>query len=102
MVEPKAWFAGVDWASEAHHVCVVSGDGSKREERTFRHGGAGLAEMADWIVAKCGGSAPDIPVAIEVPHGPVVESLMDPAVVRARCPVPGGLPIFPASTHPVH
>ena len=77
MVEPKAWFAGVDWASEAHHVCVVSGDGSKRKERTFRHGGAGLAEMADWIVAKCGGSAPDTPMAIEVPHGPVVESLMD-------------------------
>ena len=77
MVEPKAWFAGVDWASEAHHVCVVGGDGSKREERIFRHGGAGLAEMVEWIAAKSGGSAPDIPVAIEVPHGPVVESLMD-------------------------
>ena len=77
MVEPKAWFAGVDWASEAHHVYVVGGDGSKREERIFRHGGVGLAEMADWIAARSGGSAPDIPVAIEVPHGPVVESLMD-------------------------
>ena len=77
MVEPKAWFAGVDWASEAHHVCVVGGDGSKRDERIFRHGGAGLAEMVEWIAAKSGGSAPDIPVAIEVPHGPVVESLMD-------------------------
>ena len=78
MMRPEAWFAGVDWASEAHHVCVVGGDGSKREERIFRHGGAGLAEMADWIAARCGGSAPeDIPVAIEIPHGPVVESLMD-------------------------
>ena len=77
MVEPKAWFAGVDWASEAHHVCVVGGDGSKRVERIFRHGGAGLAEMVEWIAARSGGSAPDIPVAIEVPHGPVVESLMD-------------------------
>ena len=74
----EAWFAGVDWASEAHHVCVVGGDGSKRAERIFRHGGAGLAEMADWIAARCGGAAPeDIPVAIEIPHGPVVESLMD-------------------------
>ena len=74
----EAWFAGVDWASEAHHVCVVGGDGSKREERIFRHGGAGLAEMADWIAARCGGAAPeDVPVAIEIPHGPVVESLMD-------------------------
>ena len=40
MVEPKAWFIGVDWASQTHHVCVVDGDGSKREERAFRHGGA--------------------------------------------------------------
>ena len=77
MARPEARFAGVDWASEAHHVCVVDGDGSKRAERVFRHSGAGLAEMAEWIAAKCGGSAPDIPVAIEVPHGPVVESLMD-------------------------
>ena len=76
MTRPEAWFAGVDWASEAHHVCVVGSDGSKRAERIFRHSGAGLAEMADWIAAKCGGGA-DIPVAIEVPHGPVVESLMD-------------------------
>lgn len=78
MVEPKTWFIGVDWASQTHHVCVVDGDGSKREERAFRHGGAGLAEMAEWIAAKCGGAAAeDIPVAIEIPHGPVVESLMD-------------------------
>ena len=47
MVRQLACFAGVDWASETHHVCLVSGDGSKREERTFRHGGAGLAEMAE-------------------------------------------------------
>ena len=78
MMRHEAWFAGVDWASEAHHVRVVGDDGSKRAERIFRHGGAGLAEMADWIANRCGGAAPeDIPVAIEIPHGPVVESLMD-------------------------
>ena len=77
MVEQYACFAGVDWATETHHVCVVSDGGAKREERTFRHGGAGLAEMAEWIAARSEGAAEDIPVAIEVPHGPVVESLMD-------------------------
>ena len=77
MVRQHACFAGVDWASETHHVCVVSADGAKREERTFRHGGAGLAEMAEWIAARGGCAAGEIAVAIEVPHGPVVESLMD-------------------------
>ena len=77
MVRQHACFAGVDWASATHHVCVVSADGAKREERTFRHGGAGLAEMAEWIAARGGYAAGEIAVAIEVPHGPVVESLMD-------------------------
>ena len=77
MVRHHACFAGVDWASESHHVCVVSESGAKREERTFRHGGVGLAEMAEWIAARSGCAPGEIPVAIEVPHGPVVESLMD-------------------------
>ncbi len=77
MARDSACFAGVDWATETHHVCLVGDDGSKREERTFRHSGKELARMADWIAARCGGDASGIPIAIEVPHGPVVESLMD-------------------------
>lgn len=77
MARESACFAGVDWATETHHVCVVSDDGSKQEERTFRHSGKGLARMAAWIAAECGGDPTGVPVAIEVPHGPVVESLMD-------------------------
>lgn len=33
--------------------------------------------MAEWIADEGGGTAAAVPVAIEVPHGPVVESLMD-------------------------
>lgn len=61
MVRQHACFAGVDWASETHHVCVVSEGGAKREERTFRHGGAGLAELAEWIAARGGGAAGGFP-----------------------------------------
>ena len=71
------FFAGVDWGSESHHVRMVSADAAKKALRVFRHGGAGLAEMAEWIAAAGGGDATGIPVAIEVPPGPVVESLMD-------------------------
>ena len=56
---------------------MVNDGGAKREDRTFRHGGVGLAEMAEWIAARSGCAPGEIPVAIEVPHGPVVESLMD-------------------------
>lgn len=49
--EKSACFAGLDWATQTHHVCVVSDDGLKREERTFRHGGKELGKMAEWIAA---------------------------------------------------
>jgi len=38
-------FAGVDWGSETHQVCIVERDGAVSAERSFRDGGAGLAEM---------------------------------------------------------
>ncbi len=77
MDEERNWFVGVDWASETHHVCVLDAEGHKVGERTFRHGGVGLAEMADWILKVTGSEASAVQVAIEVPHGPVVESLIE-------------------------
>lgn len=46
MTYQKQWYAGVDWASQSHHVFLTDGDGRKIGERVFRHGGEGLAEMA--------------------------------------------------------
>ena len=73
----KQWFAGVDWASENHHVYLMDGNGKRVGERQFRHGGTGLAEMADWLIATSGGAPSMIHVAIEVPHGPIVETLLE-------------------------
>lgn len=75
-LEP-AVFAGVDWATEKHDVCVVDQAGRVLGERAFAADAAGLAAMADWLIAK-GGAAPErVAVSIEVPHGPVVESLLE-------------------------
>lgn len=74
----KSWFAGVDWGSQTHHACVLDRDGRTVAERAFAHSGEGLAAMASWFL-QCAGHAPanEIGVAIEVPHGPVVESLLE-------------------------
>ncbi len=77
MEEERKWFVGVDWASETHHACLLDAQGNKLGERAFRHGGAGLAEMAVWILELTGATAEAVDVAIEVPHGPVVECLME-------------------------
>jgi transposase len=71
------WFAGVDWASEKHKVCVLNADGQAVGERDFAHTGAGLSELCDWLLAKTGATPGQIAVAIEVPHGPVVEALLE-------------------------
>ena len=72
-----AWFAGVDWGSQQHQVCVLDADGKVLGERVFEHGGAGLLQMADWLLSFAKGDASEVGVAVETPRGPVVESLME-------------------------
>jgi transposase len=74
------WFAGIDWGSERHQVCVLSSSGEIVAERDFVHTGAGLAELGAWL-AKIAGEAPKMAVGIEVPHGPVVDLLLDRSFV---------------------
>jgi transposase len=75
--EERRWFAGIDWAFEMHHVFVSDDSGRKLGEKAFPHTGEGLIAMQDFIVALTGSSPESVFVAIEVPHGPVVESFME-------------------------
>jgi transposase len=74
--ETLTWFAGVDWGSERHQACLLDAQGNIVAEREFAHSGAGLAELCDWLVS-IAEAASTVAVAIEVPHGPVVDSLAD-------------------------
>jgi len=71
------WFAGVDWASEKHKVCLLNASGQVVGERDVDHSGTGLSELCDWLLAKTGATPGQIAVAIETPHGPVVEVLLE-------------------------
>jgi hypothetical protein len=64
--ETICWFAGVDWGSEQHQVCILDGVGKVKGERAFSHGGAGLVALCDWLVSVAGSSG-SVAVAIEVP-----------------------------------
>ncbi len=70
-------FAGIDWATETHQVCLVDRAGVILGERSFAHSGAGLAALCDWMVATGGARPAAIAVAIEVPHGAVVDTLLE-------------------------
>ncbi len=49
---------------DAIHVCVLDGHGDKLGERGFSHGGAGLAEMAVWVLGLTKTAAEAVHVAI--------------------------------------
>lgn len=78
MTNERRWYAGVDWASESHHVFLTDDAGAKIGEMIFKHSGDGLAAMAAWLMATSGVAEPaQLHIAIEVPHGPVVEALIE-------------------------
>src|SRR5262245_22606160 len=43
----------------------------------FAHGGTGFTEMIAWLLKASGGEPGEIHVAIETPHGPIVEALLE-------------------------
>ncbi len=71
-------YAGVDWGSQVHCVFLTDDEGRKIGARTFKHSGEGLAEMAEWLMKSSRAEeAAQVFVAIEVPHGPVAETLIE-------------------------
>ena len=70
------WFVGIDWGSEHHQVCVVNQQTDRLEERLIDHTGQGLAELVVFLKEIATGEAAAVAVAIEVPHGALVETLL--------------------------
>lgn len=70
-------FVGIDWGTKSHQACVITSDGTVLDEKVFPHSGEGLAQLIVWILEQTDCEAEQVAVAIEVPHGPVVDSLLD-------------------------
>lgn len=72
MDDPTTGYAGVDWATDAHAVCVVDGRGRVTDEFDVAHTAEGLEDLCR-RVRRAGARR----VAIERPDGPVVDALLD-------------------------
>jgi Transposase len=70
-------YVGIDWASEVHQVCVLDARGTVRSERQVPHKAQALEALATALIESAGGEAAAVAVAIEVPHGAVVETLVE-------------------------
>ncbi len=69
---PCTAFAGIDRGTQSHEACLLDAPG-RRHSRSFAHSAAGLADLVAWLTTQVEPAC--VAVAIEVPHGPVVEAL---------------------------
>ncbi len=80
MEQPEyRFFVGVDWATEAHQVCVLDEKRKVVAERSVEHSGPGINQFLDWLTKLAEGDPGRVAVAIEIPRGAVVESLIERA-----------------------
>jgi transposase len=71
------FFVGIDWATERHQILVMKPNGEAMEELSVEHTGAGLTRLAERLNVLSEDRTELVAVAIEVPRGAVVESLVE-------------------------
>lgn len=70
-----SFYVGIDWASEAHAVCVLDRRSRVRWQGTVAHSAAGLAELLRHLRR----FGPGLAIALERPSGLLVDTLLDAA-----------------------
>jgi transposase len=68
---------GIDCGSAEHQVCVLDRERRLVADRRFAHSGQGLLDLIGWILTHGEDHPARVHVAIEVPRGPVVETLLE-------------------------
>jgi len=71
------WYTGIDWASQKHRIYVMDALGERLGHRWIDHDGKGMIELVDWLHTFCSEHPEKMAVAIEVPHGALVETLVE-------------------------
>jgi transposase len=72
-----AYFAGVDWGTEKHRVCLLNREGRTLAERWIEHSGDSLAELIAWLRQQTSDYPSSLAAAIEIPRGAIVETLLE-------------------------
>lgn len=71
------FFVGIDWATVQHEVCLMDSSGTVIERRQVEHSGDAIGKMLEWLACVSDDDPSCIAVGIEVPRGPLVESLIE-------------------------
>jgi transposase len=70
-------FVGIDLGSTLHQACVIDSNAAFLGELGFAHTAEALTELADWLLSVAKADVSQIAVAMEKPHGAVVDALLE-------------------------
>lgn len=73
-------FVGIDWAQDKHDICIRSPEGKTLAEFVVANTAVELASLSQRLSNLAEGVNAAAAVAIEIPHGPVVETLLDAGI----------------------
>jgi transposase len=71
------WFVGIDWAAEAHAVCLLDREGRVCDQRVVKHSAADLQAFLEALRGRADGDLARVAIGIEVPRGALVELLVE-------------------------
>ncbi len=71
------FLVGIDWSTRTHQVCVLNAGGSVLKELAVEHEATAIHGLVEWLRAQSGGHLDHVAVAIEIPRGALVESLLE-------------------------
>jgi transposase len=74
-----SWYLGIDWGGETHQFCLLDATGRICGERAVAHTTAGVHEAVAWVRSTTGARPQEIAVALETPHGVLVDTLVEQA-----------------------
>lgn len=77
MEDNYSFLVGVDWATEVDQVYILDEKGKRLDERRVAHTGTAIAEFVTWLLKRAGEAPDRVGVAIETPHGALVDALVE-------------------------
>ena len=76
-ITPFQYHVGIDWASDSYQVVVVGSTGDMVGQKHVEPTGEGIRQFIDGLLPWAAFDRPSIAIAIEAPHGAMVETLIE-------------------------
>lgn len=77
MSDTFAWYLGIDWGSEEHHLCLLDATGQVCGTRAVAHTASAVHEALQWVRERTGVAPAAVAVGLETPRGVLVDTVIE-------------------------